>query len=383
MVRCSHLFLARVAKALSFAVIVAVSFMALPHAAAREIENERAIRVRADARDLAHRGRTDDAIAKLERVARQFRRTDEGAGCQFDAARLRHLSSDWLAAFEAYQVLMNDFPGSRYNGEAIDAQYRIAEQVVKDLKADAEGRLPEEARRKLPDKDTTEKMLLLLLANAGQHERAPEARFLLGVFRQRHGKPGDAIEAFEDIAEKHAGHPLADDAAFQVGMIHWKTMATTKDVRPVTQARLVFQDFLLRYPASDRVAEARHRLALLRDRETGEMERIAAFYEKTGKSAAAAYYREQVAKLAATSVIPPDRETLYRQLDQDELVAFENLVLPEDEAKAAMKESMAAPAGAEPEPLPSLDEPLPGAEPIPHRRDLPGTPASSPTPDSP
>lgn len=383
-----HRLLSRAAKAVSFAVFVAAIVISPVCSGAPVVENERAVNARADARDLAHRGRIDDAVAKLERVARQFRRTDEGAGCQFDAARLRHLSTDWLGAFEAYQVLMNDFPGSRYNGEAIDAQYRIAEQVVKAIKADDEGKLPVDVGQKLPDKDTTEKMLRLLLANAGQHERAPAARYLLGIFLQRHGKPADAIEAFEDVAEKHAGHPLADDAAFQVGMIHWKSMTTTRDTRPVTQARLAFQDFLLRHPASDRVSEARHRLALLREKETGEMERIAAFYEKTGKPAAAAYYRDQAIALAATPVIPPDRETLYRQLDEDELVSFRDLVLPEDEAEAAMKESKKAgtPEAApdvEPSSLPSLDDPPPGAEPLPPESELPGAPVDAPQPNSP
>lgn len=373
---------------MAFAVLLIVCLPTRPCPAAPANENERAVTVRAEARDLAHRGRVDDAVAKLERVARRFRRTEEGAGCQFDAARLRHLSTDWLGAFEAYQVLMNDFPGSRYNGEAIDSQYRLAEQIVKAIKADDEGRLPVDIGQKLPDKDTTEKMLRLLLANAGQHERAPAARYLLGVFLQRHGKSADAIETFEDVAEKHAGHSLADDAAFQIGMIHWNSKETTRDSRPVTQARLAFQDFLLRHPASDRVAEARHRLALLRENETGEMERIAAFYEKTGKPVAAAFYRDRAAALAATPVIPPDRETLYRQLDEDELVAFEDLVLPEDEAEAAMKEirkttgEAAAPAGGS-KALPSLDDPLPGAEPIPPESELPGAAAGNTQPKDP
>jgi outer membrane protein assembly factor BamD (BamD/ComL family) len=383
-----HIPLGRAAKAVSFAVFVGAFLLAGFSRGALPVENERAVNVRADARDLAHRGRIDEAVAKLERVARQFRRTEEGAGCQFDAARLRHLSTDWLGAFEAYQVLMNDFPGSRYNKDAIDAQYRLAEQVVKALKAEGEGKLPVDVGQKLPDKDTTEKMLRLLLVNAGQHERAPAARYLLGIFLQRHGKPEDAIEAFEDVAEKHAGHPLADDAAFQVGMIHWKAMATTKDTRPLTRARLAFQDFLLRHPASDRVAEARHRLALLREKETGEMEKIAGFYEKTGKPAAAAYYREQAANLAATPVVPPDRETLFRQLDEDELVAFEELVLPEDEAEKVMKEvektdQAEAPAAGAPPALPNLEDPLPGGESLPPESELPGTPVEKPRKNSP
>ncbi len=350
-------------------------FLFSPVVQAQKPDNSRAVEVRALARDLAHKGQTAEAVTRLERTARQFRRTEEGAGCQFDAARLLHLGSDWLGAFEAYQVLMNDFPGSPYNGQAMDSQFRLAEQVVKALKADADGRLPVDLGQKLPDKDTTEKMLRLLLANAGQHPRAPQARYLLGIFLQRHGKAADAIAVMEEVEEKHAGHYLADDAAFQIGMIHWKQMESSRDAKAITLARRAFQNFLILHPGSDRTAEARHRLFLLREKESDELERIAAFYEKTGKPQAAEYYRRQVEKLAESEVIPRDRETLLAEL-ADEEIAFEDFVLPKDEAAEAKKAETEGKPTAPPAALPSLDDPLPGGEALPTDVELPGQPAT-------
>jgi len=97
------------------------------------------------------------------------------------------------------------------------------------------------------------------------------------------------VQEFNKFIERYPEHPLADDAAFQVAFIDYRiSRAGNRERASQERARLAFEDFLARHPASAKVPVARHLLATLRDWETARLTETAKFYERRGDSDAAA-----------------------------------------------------------------------------------------------
>ena len=67
-----------------------------------------------------------------------------------------------------------------------------------------------------------------------------------------------AISAYEAVVEKFPNEPVAANAQYQIGYL-WYTAARagTKDPDATDKARTAFQDFLFRYPNSEKARKRR------------------------------------------------------------------------------------------------------------------------------
>lgn len=254
-------------------------------------------------RRLAFSGRTNEALGVLTQAARRAPRTETGAECLFDASTLLWHRRDWIEAFETCQQMINHFPGTRLFDHAIVRQHDLAAEVVNHHRRRSMGA----ATPRVPKPDMMVRMLRLAVENAPHHVRAPDSLFLLGGLLQESGTADDAVAVFQNLADSHPQHPLADDAAFQVVWIRWRANGDGREKGVFDKTRNAALDFLARWPESDRIDEARAVLAALDGQEVLSREKIAAFYERTGKPEAAAYYRRPA---PAGPVAGPDDATL-------------------------------------------------------------------------
>lgn len=334
---------------------LAAVLMALSSVAAepRVDDKEKAMAAREEARLLLHRGFGGKAVSVLEKAARRYPRTEWGAACQFDAARVHHLRGDLEDAYEAYQVLQNDFPGSSRVTEALQAQWQIARQAVRTHGRARRGRVSPAERSQLPEPVVVERMLRLLLKNGRQWDEAAEVRYMLSVWYDQEGEVEKARDSYLMFGEDYPNHVLADDAAFQVAVIDWRQIGDGRDAASIDRATASLEDFLVRHPGSDREAEALHRLGQLRDRQVGKLLEVAAFYARTGKGGAADFYREQAAKLAETEIFPADRTSLL-DLPENETFWWENAGMDPESfpgQEAGETEGTQDPEGGEENPL--------------------------------
>ena len=84
------------------------------------------------------------------------------------------------------------------------------------------------------------------------------AQFDIGRAREKQGSPDLAIDAYQAVVEKFPNDPLAVDAQYQIGYIWFSaTRAGTYDPDAAERARVAFQDFLYRYPKSEKAPQAR------------------------------------------------------------------------------------------------------------------------------
>ena len=102
-----------------------------------------------------------------------------------------------------------------------------------------------------------------IVRNAPYGHITARAQFDIGRAREKEGSPDLAIDAYKRV-EKFPNDPLAVDAQYQIGYIWFSaTRAGTYDPEAPSRARVAFQDFLYRYPKSEKASQARENLALL------------------------------------------------------------------------------------------------------------------------
>jgi outer membrane protein assembly factor BamD len=115
----------------------------------------------------------------------------------------------------------------------------------------------------------------------------------------------EAAEAYKDFVKLRPNHENVDDAAFRVGLAHWKDAPSDfvlfpptheKDQQAVREAADALQSFLEKYPQSKHRAEAEKILARARDQLAEHEWYVAEFYAKRGHWAGAVGRLETLVK---------------------------------------------------------------------------------------
>jgi len=121
------------------------------------------------------------------------------------------------------------------------------------------------------------------------------AQFNIGLAREKQGASEAATQAYQAVVDKFPNEPIAADAQYQIGYIWFKAARTgTKDAAAITNARTAFQDFLFRYPTSEKAGQARANLELIEHRQTTSSYEVAKFYDKQKYYRAAVIYYNEV-----------------------------------------------------------------------------------------
>src|SRR5438067_2064379 len=139
----------------------------------------------------------------------------------------------------------------------------------------------EKARYKAPGEDETSGTAQQLF------ERAQEA--------ERRGNLGAAMKAYRTIVKKHPKDTLAVDAPCPIGYIWSRASSSgTYDPAAANHAKTAFEDFLARFPNSEKAAQAKQNLKHMERKQTSTAYDIAKFYDKQKQYRAAAIYYNEV-----------------------------------------------------------------------------------------
>jgi outer membrane protein assembly factor BamD len=235
------------------------------------------------------------------------------------------------------------------------------------------------------------------------------AQFNIGLATEKQNNASSAVAAFQAVVEKYPNDPLAADAQYQIGYIWFKAARSgVRDPKAAANAKLGFEDFLYRYPKSEKAAQARENLRILNQKQTSNAFEIAKFYDKQKNYGAAAIYYNDVIRQEPGS---PAGDKAKRRVDQlrkrfgDKLQSPEltaatakkpkGTINPEVAGHSAGKRSSGeseepmmrtSPGDVAPLPPPEADESLPppaslspGTTTAPY---LPPAPTASPTPEA-
>ncbi len=236
--------------------------------------------------------RSGDLGLALERFAlimRRYADSPSAAEAQYEIGKLYEKNREFVNAFEAYQGVIDGYRESQYFLEALAGQYRVAVRVHREYRRQREEQAPN-----LPKRYVASEMLYRLVKSARHSEYAAPAQYQLGISLEKEKLPEEAAKEHENFLDLFPEHHLADDAAFQVAFISWKSIRDgSNDQGAVRRTRLDLEYFLGMFPDSPKAPEARWILSQLHEITVRGLVKTARTYEQLGNTKAArVYYRE-------------------------------------------------------------------------------------------
>ncbi len=259
--------------------------------------------------DAAERsGEGGRAIKIYKRLVKRYPRSNHSPEATWRAGKLTEAQGDLLKAAAIYRGLMETYPQTLHFQEAIEAQFRIGEVYLNGKKKKMLG-VPIGSSL-----DDAVEIFAAIVRSAPFGRYTARAQFDIGRAREKQGSPDLAIDAYQSVVEKFPNDPLAVDAQYQIGYIWFSaTRAGTYDPDAADRARIAFQDFLFRFPKSEKAPQARENIALLEHRLTKGSFAIAKFYDKAKNyRAAVLYYNEVIRQQPGSS----ESELAKKRIDQ-------------------------------------------------------------------
>jgi tetratricopeptide (TPR) repeat protein len=235
----------------------------------------------------------------------------EAPGAQMLHARLLERRNRFLAAFDAYQHLLEHYPGRFEFNEVIDRQMHLAKTVMN---------LRKGKFLFLPGFTAPERAIPLfekITVSAPEGRHAPEAFFLIGQANDRIYEYGKAIDAYFLTLNRFPDSPFAEQAAYAQVQSHIQLSTDApNDSRALDTAHAACLLFLQRHPDSPRRAAVEAELARLRAQQARNAFARARYYDRILRNPASALieYRSFLALYPDAEQAPEARHRLD-QLD--------------------------------------------------------------------
>lgn len=319
------------------------------------------------AQEMERRGNLKGAIKAYRTIVKKYSRDTLAPGSCFRMGQLQEQTHQYILAAQSYAVVADKYQKSERFEEAIEGLFRIGEMYLKGHKQKILG---------LPLKSGMGQAVLIfntIIRTAPYGKQTARAQFNLGRAYEKQGSNNLAIAAYQAVVEKFPNDPIAVDAQYQIGYI-WSQASSSGTYDPATaaHAKVGFEDFLARYPNSEKAAQARENLKRMERKQTSTAYDIAKFYDKQKYYRAAAIYYNEVIRQQPSS---PEAERAKKRVSELRAKFGDaKLQSPAVTAAAANKKSRKPRTSQEDGPPPSSNEtaPLPA----------PDTDASLPPPAS-
>lgn len=241
------------------------------------------------AQEAESRGDTGRARRAYTRIFLKFPKDTLAAGAAYRAGQLFEQEHDFLKAADCYRIVVERYPSSPNFEEAIDGQFRIGELYLAGKKLKLLG-VP-----LLTSMDRAVQIFAEIIRTAPFGRYTARAQFDIGLARQKQKQDEAAVQAFQAVIDKFPNDPVAADAQYQIGYIWFEAARRgTNDQGAVANAKTSFQDFLFKYPKSEKAAQARENLQRLSNKSMGDAFKIAKFYDKSKSYRAAVIYYSEV-----------------------------------------------------------------------------------------
>ena len=241
------------------------------------------------AQEAEKEGNIKKAIKAYSILVRRHPRDTLAAGALYRMGQLQEQIHQYLKAAQSYNVLAEKFPKSERFDEAIEGLFRIGEMYLAGKKVKILG-IPFKASM-----NEAANIFSAIIRTAPYGKYTARATFDLGRAREKEGANEAAIAAYQSVVEKFPNDPLAVDAQYQIGYIWAGALkAGTYDPNAAAKAKTGFQDFLYRYPNSEKSAQARENLKMVDTAQTSTAFEIARYYDKQKAYKAAAIYYNDV-----------------------------------------------------------------------------------------
>jgi outer membrane protein assembly factor BamD len=243
------------------------------------------------AEKLEENGDDSGAFKAYKGLVKRYGQSFLAPKAQRKVGQLLEKHHDYDKAYDAYSYYLTKYPQGEDFDSAVDSMFKIAKLFLEGEKRKVFG-VPVGASMQ-----RAEAMFEGIVKNAPFSKLAPLAQFNAGQALEKQGDYPKAIEAYQAVYTKYPNDPVAADALYQVGYVRARE-AREGSYDPATnrKAREAFEDFIARYPNSEKMAQARENIKALEGGINKNTLDIAKFYDKTKKFKAAVIYYNDVIK---------------------------------------------------------------------------------------
>jgi outer membrane protein assembly factor BamD len=243
------------------------------------------------AHKLEAEGQRDDAMKAYKALLRRWPLSFFAPEAQFRLGKIMEDEADYQGAFKSFQTMVKKYPSSDYFEQALGEQYRIANLY-----------LAGEPQRvwKIPVGPSMDKTVVMyeqIIKNAPYGTYAAQAEFKIGLAREQQRKYTDAVDAYQKVLDNYPTSAVASNAQYQIGYAWMRAASSANyDQSAARKAIEAFQDYMVRYPNSDKTAQAQDNIQKLGHEQTQGALNIAQFYERQHDTRAAFIYYNEVVR---------------------------------------------------------------------------------------
>lgn len=192
-------------------------------------------------------------------------------------------------AYAAYKKYLKVYPRGQEFDEAVAGEFGIGKRYLEGARKRVMG-VPT-----LPSMTRAQEIFEEIVKNAPYSKYAPLSQFNIGLAQEKQGNVTGAIAAYQVVISKYSNDPVAADAQYQIAYTYLdQSRDGSYNQQARTKSREAFEDFIARYPQSEKLAQARDNLKALQGTTTSGSLGVAKFYDKQKNYKAAVIYYNQV-----------------------------------------------------------------------------------------
>jgi outer membrane protein assembly factor BamD len=245
------------------------------------------------AQELENNGDTGRALGAYRGLVKKFPNSLAAPKAQLKTGQLLEASGDAEAAFDAYGKYIAKYPKGDDFETAVEGQFRIAKLFLDGERKKVFG------VKTFTSMERAQTMFEAVVKNAPFSKFAAQAQYYAAQALERQGKTDEALKAYEAVITRYPGDAVAADAQYQIGYVYFQQrQAGVNDPAVAMKARESLEDFIARYPDSEKVPQAKENIAALSGGNTKGLLDIAKFYDKTKNYKAAVIYYNNIIKNA-------------------------------------------------------------------------------------
>jgi outer membrane protein assembly factor BamD len=283
---------------------------------------------KAEAQEAA--GKLGDALGSYRGLVKAYPTSLLAPKAQHKIGVLLEKTGDPDVAFNSYDTYLTKYPKGEDFDATVESMFKIAKAFLEGQKKKVLG------VRLAPSMSRAQVMFETLVKRAAYSKWAPLAQFNVGQALEKQQKFPEAINAYQQVYTRYPNDAIADDALYQIGFVRLKQYRDgSYDRADATKARQSFEEFISRFPESEKVPQARENLKSLEGGQTKNALSIAKYYDKQKQYKAAVIYYNDVLQQQPGSA---DSEVAKARIAQlKELVGEDSLRAGPEKAETGEK----------------------------------------------
>ena len=198
---------------------------------------------------------------------------------------------DYDKAYDAYNIYLTKYPHGQDFDSVVESMFKIAKLFLNGEKRKVFG------VKTTASMERAQAMFEGIVKSAPFSKWAPLAQFNVGETLEKQSKYPEAIQAYQIAVNKYPNDAIAENALYQEGYVRIRQLREgSYDKASAQKAKEAFEDFIYRYPQSEKVPQAKENMKSLDTGVTKGALEVAKYYDRTKQHKAAVIYYNDVIK---------------------------------------------------------------------------------------